>query len=86
MRLRKAGGLSYSRLRELSITKLRFDPALFDMRAFVMLVPLQQPMLVCKTDCLSDTVAGNQNLPKMNTLRISVKSWLGGLRTPGYIT
>ena len=76
--LRKTGGISYSRLRELlfdKIVKLGFDPALFGMVciAFWLVVPQQQPMLVCKTDYLSDMVAGNLKLPKMGMLRIQFR-------------
>ena len=55
--------VSYSRLRELlwdKIAKLGFDPQPYLVcSAFVLVVPLQQPMLVCMSDCLSHTVAGN---------------------------
>ena len=46
--------------------------------------PLQQPIVVCRTDYLSDMVAGNLNLLKTGTLKILIET-LRGLKKPGYI-
>ena len=66
-RLRKNGGLSYTRLRELLLDKLAqlgFDPSLFGMHS-LQGVLRQQPMPVWRIDFSRGMAVGSLNQPKM---------------------
>ena len=71
-RLRSAGGLSYTRMRELFLAKLRelgFEASQFGLHSLRAVVPPQWLMPECRTGFLNAMAVGDQRLQKTATLK-----------------